>query len=229
MAFIVEQFTGDRGVQVGVEDIVRKMPWGTNWTKIRVCCRVATNGYSTISVPAYPPRLGICVGAESLISNTALSAICWSTLNPQNATYLGSAPYNYYFGNNSSSNYFMGEKVGSSFNYLGNYSGFSWYWSANPTVVRSPYFVDFYKTGAVSTLLSTVYSPASVANVTTDCTRSNFLAMMENESSVINCGSTGNAGLTVSRTQMDWDSIFFNWNRAVPTTTIYDLSVVRFY
>jgi len=49
MAFIVEQYTGDKGVQLGCEDLIRAMPWGANWNKIRIGCRLAVNGYASIT------------------------------------------------------------------------------------------------------------------------------------------------------------------------------------
>lgn len=234
MAYITEQFVGDRSVQLGCEDFVRPMPWGTNWTKIRIGIRLATNGYATIggwSGCAPFPRIGVCTGSQATWAGTSTDCMVWTALT-WNGTgnYSGSAPNNYYFFTGGSTNVAMFQKVGSAFNYLASYWSASVCWSANPTALRSCWFLDIYKpSNAFNNITATVYLPNST-QVLVDCTRSNYLAMLENETAPANLTGTGGANYgTMSRTNKDWDSVFVAGMRAVPTTEFFDISLVRFY
>jgi len=74
MAFIVEQFIGDRGIQLSAEEAVRPFSFGTNWQFIRVGMRMAINGITTFT-NANGPGLGICTGSEGAYSSTTTDAI----------------------------------------------------------------------------------------------------------------------------------------------------------
>lgn len=228
MAYLVEQFTSDRGVQLGVESFTRLMPWGTSWNKIRIGCRLATNGTSTIPAGGVnQPIFGICTGPEAYASSVTVDAIFWQPLNSQNAVYSGSAPNNFYDYNGSSNNQTWYQKIGTGVNYLGNYTGMRVCWSANPTALLSVWMFDIVKSSATQATM-TAWMPNNT-QVLINCTRSNFLAMMENESAPPNVSASAAFALTLVRQVKDWDSVFFHWGRAVPTTTFNDMTVVRFY
>jgi hypothetical protein len=227
MAYLVEQFTGDRGVQLGVESFTRALPWGSNWTKMRIGCRLATNGTATI--PAYNfPLIGVCTGPEAWASSVTVDAVAWTPLNMSyaNAVWSGSAPNYFYDYNGGTYNQCLQQKIGTTINYLGTYTGIRFCWSANPTALRSALMLDITKTSATN-VDPKVWVPTNL-QVIIDCPRSNFLAMMENESAPVNVsGYTQTYPLV--RQVKDWDSVFFHWGHAVPTTTFYDMTAVRFY
>lgn len=228
MAYLVEQFTGDRGVQLGVESFTRLMPWSTSWNKIRIGCRLATNGTATIPTGGNNfPTIGICTGPEAYDSSVTVDAIYWNPLNNQNAIWSGSAPNYFYDYNGGSNNETFYQKIGTGVNYLGNYTGMRACWSANPTALLSAWMFDIVKANATQVTM-TAWMPTNL-QVTTHCTRSNFMAMMENESAPPNVTASAAFTLTLVRQVKDWDSVFFHWGRSVPTTTFNDMSVVRFY
>jgi hypothetical protein len=229
MAWIVQQFTSDRGIQLGCEDLVRKLPWGTNWTKMRIGCRVATNGVNSIPDPNYAPvpRMGICTGSTAYIGNTT-DAVWWQPIANWSANLLGSNPYQYYHPNGSAINNAFFQKVGDNVGYQVNkYSGGSMIWSANPTGWRTGWFVDFVKSSS-SVTNSSFYGPSNVQLV--DCTRGNFLASMEYETTPWNTTAISvNTQTLPYRNFSDWDSVHLGWCRSSPTTVFFDLCVVRFY
>lgn len=228
MAFIVEQFTADRGVQLGVESFTRAFPWGVSWNKIRIGCRLAINGSSTIPTSADPwgnvPMVGICTGPEAWASSVTVDALGVNPVNTLSVTYSGSAPNFFY--DVGSNNITFRQKVGDTANYLGNYATSRICVSANPTALRTPLLLDIIKTSATQAKLTWWF--ANNTQVLIDCTRSNFMSMMENENAPINLTS-GTQTLTLVRQVEDWDSLFLHWGRAVPTSTFYDISAVRFY
>jgi len=173
------------------------------------------------------PTFGICTGPEAYDSSVTVDAIYWNPLNNQQAVYSGSAPNNFYDYNGSSNNETFYQKIGTAVSYLGNYTGMRACWSANPTALLSPWMFDIVKSSATQVTM-TAWMPNNT-QVLVNCTRSNFLAMMENESGPANVSASAGLLLTLGRQVKDWDSVFFHWGRAVPTTTFNDMAAVRFY
>lgn len=230
MAYLVEQFTGDRGVQLAVESFTRAMPWGTNWTKCRVGCRVAVNGYSTIPsnglTSGNTPLVGFCTGPESYASSVCVDAVAWIGLNAEVATYSGTPPNVFYDRAGGNHNGCGRQKIATTDNYLGNYTTTRFCWSANPSALRTPLFLDIIKASATQATF-TIWD-ANNTQVLSDCSRSQFLATIENENAPSNMSGYSQTYTLVRQTK-DWDSVFFYWGHAVPTAVFYDMTAVRFY
>lgn len=234
MAFIVEQFTSDRGIQLGHEALIRAMPWGANWNKIRVGCRVAVNGYAGINAPSglpqYPPHpvLGFSQGPYSNISDDAVDVVFCAPLTVgQTSNWLGSAPANYYaLANAVTSNIAFYQRSGATITQR-NYNSAVLCFSANPTALRSAYYLTIEKSGSV--LSVTLHAP-NAAQVLIDYTRGDFLKGLENEAAPANLALVNIATTSslVPSTRA-YDYAFINWTKAVPTACFYDFSVVRFY
>lgn len=229
MAFIVQEFVGDNSVQLAAEDLVRQMPWGTNWGKIRVGVRFAVNATTSLGNPNPMPdinRFGICTGPEGSFSSVATDVISVFPLSLSWAyNYGGVAPYNWISVNSGSANFYSYQKVGASWFNGGNVGGYSMTASAYPTVWRSPWYYDFTKISA--TVLGVVaYGPTTAQLI--DCTPSTFLDSMERENGPWNVSG---ASLTMNLTRQvrDWDSVYFSGIRNVPATVLFDMAVVRFY
>lgn len=206
------------------------MPWGTNWNKLRVGCRVAVNGYSTIPATSLPsgnvPLVGVCTGPESWASSVCVDALAWEGLNADNAAYSGTPPNVFYDKAGGSHNGCARQKIGTGDNYLGTYTTVRFCWSANPTALRTPLFLDVTKASATQATV-TVWC-ANNTQVLSDCSRSQFLATIENENAPSNMTSYTQT-YTLVRQVKDWDSVFFYWGHAVPTAVFYDMTAVRFY
>lgn len=229
MAWIVQSFSGDNGVELGWEDLVRAMQWGTNWSKIRVGCRCAINNAGTIpgiALVLLQLRIGICTGAQASLSNITTDAIWVGGNTTYTLTFVtGTGGFSYYFLNNGASTQIIYQRItGGVTNNFGSVSANVIY-SAAPSVWRSPFFVDFTKASATTITVSS-WMPSTGQIV--DCTRSNYLAALENESAPTNTTNFAMTGTLVRQTK-DWDSVFIGWSRAVPSAVFYDWSVVRFY
>lgn len=236
MAFIVEQFVGDRGIQLGVEDVIRPFSFGTNWSKIRLGVRWAANGYAKIPdgptlQPQVLPGIGVCTGNNAMYSGTCTDAVLIPIWTVGSATtYAGTAPNNYYTQAGAVAPLIQ-QRTGSTT--IAGTGGFSTVTgssiSANPTLLRGGFFWDITKGTIGAAGITTGGAYITAAQAVVDMSRGTFLANMENESGCT--GSTfvtGGAGSLPTRFVKDWDSMFVHWIRAVPTLCVYDMTVVRF-
>lgn len=230
MAFIVEQYTGDKGIQLGCENLIRAMPWGANWNKIRVGCRVATNGYGSISMPStsLPPSpvLGFSQGAKGHLSNDCVDTCYSSTISVQSGIYTGTPPAAYYFVNGGTINVGFFQRVGSTSTMQG-YSGGQICYSAVPTALRSLWYFQVEKS-ATTQLSVSIFMPNST-QVLINSTRGDFLKGLENEGTPANTSVVGFATGALTPSTRAFDHAFIGWSHAIPTTCFYDFSVIRFY
>lgn len=226
MAFIVEQFTGDRGVQIAVEDVIRPFSFGTNWQKIRVGCRFAVNGYSTVSTA---PRLGVCTGNNAALSGSTVDAFWMNYFSTQlGVTYQGTPPNNYLYQSAAAFNSPTQQRVGSTTTNATNINVQPAF-SANPTVLRSGWLFDITKGTVGASGITCQQWHMSAAQVVVDMSRGSFLAAMENESAPSGLTGTSVTAVTLPlRFNKDWDSMFIGWGRSTPTMCFYDMCVVRF-
>lgn len=223
MAFIVEHFVGDRGIQIGYEDVIRPTTFGTDWTRVRVGVRYAL--YGTQSLVPTSINLGLCVGNQAVLSNITTSAI-WARSygNATLMTYAGTTP-NFYYDTTAAFTGFLLERIGSTTSTLGNPGQSRTAWSASPTALRSILMFDVTKGAAASVTLNFYYQ--TNAQVVTDWTRLAFLAAMANSGTPT--GTTVmNQAVNVTRTQKDWNSMFIGWSRSTPALCVYDMAVARY-
>lgn len=232
MAFIVEQFVGDRGIQIGVEDVIRPFSFGTNWSKIRVGIHFAINGTGNTAANI-GPRLGVCTGNNAYLSNTTTDALWLNTFfDGTGLTLSGTAP-NLYLLCAGATSFSTEQRVGSTTYSTTNAILTSpQAYSANPTQNRSMATLTLTKgtIGAAAFTQQATYMTA--AQAVADISRSTFLAQMENETGTL-AGVTnttaGSNNITASgRWLKDWDSMFVNFGRSTPTLTVFEMCVVRF-
>lgn len=228
MAFIVEEFIGDRGIQLGVEELTRPMSFGTDWQKLRLGVHWAFNGSVTLAA-GIQPRVGFCIGNNGWNNNPtdAIGATAWNSFTP---TLSGVAPNLYY--NSATTVLTTQQNIGGTVtNVANNYAFLNPSASAAPTINRSAWFFTLTKGTSGSASINHQYSGTLGSQAAADISRSSFLAQMESESVAIS-GITLNANSATTLqsgvyTKL-WDSIFINWNRAVPTVCIYEICVTRF-
>lgn len=238
MAFIVEQYTGDQGIQIGAEDVIRPFSFGTNWQKIRIGCRLALNGYGSLgdtslygAAQAGGPRLGVCTGSLGALASSTTDAVWGSYWANFDIVIAGTAPLRYYRPSSGSALFFFKgfQRVGTTSTIFGSSSVTTPSFSANPTALRSNYFIDFTKgTIGNSTIVMTFWYN-TVANVVSDRTQGDFLAAMENEAAPALMSAYSLSSPTLpTRFVKDWDSMLVGWTRSTPTMCVYDICVVRF-
>jgi hypothetical protein len=223
MAFIVEQFPTDNGIQLGYEELIRPFSFGTDWTRVRVGMRYALNG--TQSIVPTSVKVGICVGNQATLTNTTVSAL-WarSEGNASLMTWSGTTP-NFFYDTTGAFTGFFYERIGSTNNILGNPSQSRSAWSANPTALRSIMMLDITKLAAAQ--ITFTYYYLTNVQVVTDWTHAAFLAAMANDGTPT--GTTAIAqSPNVTRTQKDWNSMFIGWTRSTPAMCVYDMAVARY-
>lgn len=228
MAFIVEQFIGDRGIQLSVEDVIRPFSFGTNWQKVRVGVLLACNGYASLPIGTVP-KIGVCTGNAADLSNTCTDAVWMPAVAAGVQPLLtGSAPNQYYQAATNNTTY---QRVNSTTTAVGNVVvTTNPSFSANPTLNRSMFAFDLTKgvVGANTISQGCVYMNG--AQAAADVSRSTFLLAMENETTSV----AGTTLVTSASTQLptrftkDWDSMFVGWNHSTPTLCVYEMCVVRF-
>lgn len=74
MAYIAETVAGDKRIQLGSEDFVRKMTMGANWQKIRIGMRVAINDVGA-AIPNAALVIGVCQGPYPFISSSCIDFV----------------------------------------------------------------------------------------------------------------------------------------------------------
>lgn len=224
MAFIVEHIIGDRGIQIGYEDVIRPLSFGTNWTRLRVGVRYAVYGTSAINVPDV--RLGFCVGNNGGISNSTTSAIWMKSEGTAGAHIVSGTPPNVYYDSGAAYNLQFYERVNNTTTPAGAFAASRSGFSANPTALRSILMFDVAKVAGSSSITFNFYY-LTAAQVVTDWTRSAFLTAMANDGTP--AGTTNvTSSYTPTRTQRDWDSAFIGWARSTPAMCVYDMGVARY-
>jgi hypothetical protein len=232
MAFIVEQFVGDKGIQIGYEDIIRPFSFGTNWQKLRVGILCAMNGNSNMPDVTFP-SIGICTGYNARLSNSCTDALFMRfSYGFATMQIAGVAPNRYYaLGGGTSTNTPI-QRVGSADANCGAGLG-SMYaqLSANPGNARNGFMFTVTKgtVGAAAISCDLIYHSSGGTAGATDVSRGTFLAQMESETTGISPMSLGSFATTLpTRFVKDWDSMFVNWLRVTPTMVIDCMTVVRF-
>lgn len=226
MAYIVEQFAGDKGIQLANEEVIRPFSFGTNWSVIRIGIRMAVNAYSALSAIDF--RLGICTG--SVASYGSPVDALWYPLWQQAATltYAGSPPTQSQESSLGTVGY---QRVGTTSSNIGSATVLRPVCSSNPTVLRSLWFVQITKgtVGAAAFGMDSIFRRSDGGFSTTDATRGDFLAYMETSGTpaTMFALSVATTGLPL-RTAKDWNAMFVAWPRSTPSLCIYDMSVVRF-
>lgn len=224
MAFITDIFAGDKALQIGAEQIVRALPFGPYWTKIRI---VVTFNQTSMVLPAAGIRhlaAGVCTGSLAYHDSGCIDAI-YGHCASNNPWYYAGGAIPYCYQNNGSPGYnAVYQKIGTTENVLS-------------TVV--PMNPQFSLTNSARSLVAWDFTKASASTVTgriwgtnpiSDATRSSIMTALENEGAptsyaLWNTASTG----TLVRTAMDWNAMFVAYPRCVPAVNIYSISVSRFY
>lgn len=235
MAFIVDQFIGDRAIQLGNEELIRPMSFGTNWARLRVGITCAYSGGQTTLAAGnsqgglFGPLLGVCTGSTGRLSLVATDVIWtswWS--GGQNLTYSGTTP-NFYFDPSGTTAIAAWQRVGST---TANGTGFTNVRacvSANQNALRTFFAFDITKGSAgVGTYSLTMYSQINT-QITTDFTRAAFIAAMTNDGTPTNTTGLGTAlGYCGLRSVKDWNSVYIAHSRSQPALTVYNMAVARY-
>lgn len=230
MATIVENISGDKALQMGNEEFVRKLGYGTNWTKLRLGCRMWVNGVTDVVTPRF--QMGLCVGDVNTFASSSCIQYVGSTTNTTgNITYnagllsffyqaSGNSPYVTKVGASATYNMFAG--AGHS---PGNYAAAG---SGRTVIVVT----DITKASATSVTIRVGYtSDADYANIPVTY---HLLRTLDDEVGT----STFTASyfdwlvlrtITGMSNVVDLDTVSIYWSHSTPTVEVHDIVAVRFY
>lgn len=230
MATIVENISGDKAVQLGNEEFVRKLGYGTNWTKIRIGCRMCVNGTSDIPTPRF--QLGVCVGdVTTFASSSCIQYVGLPTNELANLTYnAGSLAYTYV----ESSNCPYVTKVGSTttYNIVGGAGHPTAYYAAGVSGRTTIVVAEFVKVSATSVTINGGYTAAAqYANIPSTY---HLLRTLDDEGGgstfTVNYFSWFNSRTVSSMSNVvDLNTLSVYWGHSTPTLEVHDICVVRYY
>jgi hypothetical protein len=228
MALIVEQYVGDRGIQLGREQLLRKFSFGTNWQRIRCGIRCAASGLYTFNSGFNGPIMGISTGSQGDLSVGVTDCIFYSFMGGNTMTFSGVTP-NFYYDIGATFTNVCYQRVGSSNSNSAGFTTSRACLSANPYALRTFFAVDITK-GAVGagTYTLNVYCQINT-QITTDYTHAAFITAMTTDGTPTNTTNVGNGSAYCGlRTVKDWNNMFVGYRNFSPALTIFDMAVTRY-
>jgi hypothetical protein len=222
MAFIVEPIALDRALQLGNEEFIRPMSFGTNWSKIRIGVVAALNATQGLRQAGF--LMGVCAGAGS----------SWKTVNTsefvgvhfgatvENSTYAYVLGPPAYFTQAGVSVPSVTKLAGVVSNRGG--ANTTAYFGAMPSTTRVAYFLDITKG---SSYIVNALWPNSIANAQADNSIATFIANMETDGTPTNTASLGAQTFAYAGAGL-LDTLNLSWNHSTPVMTIFAIAVCRF-
>jgi hypothetical protein len=227
MAAIVETIVGDKTIQLGNEEFVRKMKIGTAWGKIRVGVRWAINGTGgNIANASF--LIGLCSGTTNTFYNG-------NTTGYFGVQFANSYPSTWI---NGTTNYSTGSTNGTAVYRVGastTTSSLTWggsqaYTGVNP--LRCIWYVDYEKpasAGGIGNQGVTVWWQ-ELTQIGSDHPQYEMWRGMETETAITGATNfNGKATTTYPGDITTLDTVSLCWNKTTPTVQISDVMVTRFY
>ncbi len=238
MAWIFDRFVNSRRFQMGREELLRPLPFGTDWTRLRIGIRYSVNdsarsAYVTAGNYGYCTYLGIQQGTGSFLNSTVADWIGGGNIgsnalpNGQLNSYNAGSP-GYYTMAQGRPNAVW--KTGSSYTFASESSVTVYITGSGENAgFGNQYFcgsyVDIIKGSPNYTF--NIYYCDTIANAQTNVTEAAFLANMELGGTPTN--TTGAAGKTIAYTGSGlFDTLSIIVTRCWPSTEIGSIAVVRY-
>lgn len=228
MASIVENITGDKALQLGNEEFVRKMAIGNNWNYLRIGCRLIVNGTADIANPRF--YLGLNNGDQNTFASSSCDGWIGAGTNLSVATSWVYTTTVYRYGQAGASLFMRyAKKLGSTTTESAGGALTNAYLATagnGPTIV----YADFQRTS--SSAYTVYWRMADLTKAPLATTFYDLLRSMEDETSANYATNFTNAtGTSASLTGMpsNFDTVSVYYNKSTPTIEISDLCVVRFY
>lgn len=249
MSFLVQRLT-DYRIDLGYEELYRKMPWGSNWQIVRVAALLQTTASDSIVMP--PPvvfpnpffSLGLCTGNYGFLTPAAQMAkvdalglglgnsAAWTSnwiIQAVNSNPVLATPGVYFT---------TIQKLGAAFPNTNSAAGgaYGWYLGAvvspgAPSLCRMPVVIDWTKGsfggGNPASYTFQFWCPSgnATANVA-DVTQATFFDRIQPFNSVAN--TTGISGSMSVSGSMLHDTVCVSWQKAWPLLEISELVVIRY-
>ena len=227
MAAIVETVVGDRTIQLGNEEFVRKMKIGMAWGKVRVGVRWALNGTGgNIANASF--LIGLCSGTTNTFysgNTTGYFGVHFAQVYP--STWANNTTYYSTGASNGLAIYRVGASTTNSA--LG--------WGASQANIpvnplRGIWYADFEKSASAGGLGSEGVTAwwQSAAQAATDHSQYEMWRGMETETAITGATNTnGKATTSYPGDITTLDTVSIRWSHTTPTVEISDVMVTRFY
>lgn len=228
MAAIVDSLLdGNRRLQIGNEEFVRGLSFGSNWTKVRIGIRFTVNdtGGGNISSPANF-FVGLCEGT----TNTFFSNNTTGFIGCNNSTGLNNAwSYNASYYTACYNSCIIAKRVGNTTSSLGSYGlqyigSDRWFFVGKAPNIGYAFW-DFTKNS--TSIVFNLFWSFSTGYY--GITLSNFIWGLDNETAppyLANWGSPNTVAYGNSIGNLDTLSI--SWSKSTPTIELCDVAVIRF-
>lgn len=211
MAQLVQTFSGDTALRLQDEEFVRKMFWGTNWRKVRICVHHAVPGANgNISPNIY---IGVCQGTTNTFKSVTTTDWAGGLCGGAAWTYAAGPPGDIHLASTNPKGAIRSGNVTTATTgpNITNYIG---------TTNRDWWVVEITKTatGFLAGFRTAVATPA------VDLTSANFamLAAQENGSGLVNTS----VAVTYAGGYL-WDSVSVYWDFAPVGYEISEIQVIR--
>lgn len=220
MAFIAEFLPGDKCLQLGQEQAIRALPFGPNWTKIRISVMLSINGMSNLDA-AKGLYIGVCTGAKAIYDNDCIDAIYASCFGFSSGSTYNTAGY---LTGNSGNSVGPVQKVGTTTQTFSSQLVFSSQRvAAPPSLFRTLNMFDFTKN-----LDGTMTYYGYYYTTLTDTLRSAYTLAIENTATPTGMTAANQSYACPLRTVKDWNATFISWPLGLPTVNVYAWSITRF-
>jgi len=219
MAYICEFIPGDKAMQLGNEQLIRALPFGLNWAKIRVSVLCSINGTANIA-GGKGLFAGFCTGTKAFHDPNCTDAIYSGCFGESVATY-NTAGYIQGNGGNTSGPF---QKVGSIVQGFAPGMTFAAQRvSAVPSLIRTLNMWDYTKNADGTMSYQGFYYTTH-----TDTLRAAYTLAVENPTTPAGMSQTNQSAACPLRSVKDWDTAFFAWNLSVPTVYVHAWTITRF-
>ena len=229
MAIIYQASATDRRCQLGAEELVRKMAFGTNWMRLRIGVRlVFYNAGANISNAGF--AVGVCEGDVNTFSSNSTTNYVGLAIGAGGtdwtSTYSYTAGPPAYFVTASSHNYLQKGPGGLSFTTNAG-SGFTV--PSAPLTTNAPLYLEVTKLNNAFKI--EWIAPTTPGASQTSYTSTQFLSGLETGTSLPFTGyaTRGTATVTSGLPAFSWDTLSVVWTRNVLPVDILDIGVARFY
>jgi len=236
MPYLVEQLitadVGQRGIQLGSEELLRQWSFGTNWTKVRIGIRLCSNASGATVLQTL--GIGVTQGLQGYVGapTDLLMVVLGTTTNIINGVnWRINTPSRPFYVDTVTTGYTVFRKQGSTTTQLGTAASnigsiVAQYALDTPTYHRSQIFLEITKGNPNYSYH--VLMPISQANAQTPINRNTFYQNLE-AASPSACGLLAGSPLSVAYTGSGlFDTAFIFSNKPTPTFEINDWAVLRY-
>jgi len=232
MATIVETIAGDRTIQLGNEEYVRKMAIGNDWAKLRIAVRMFINGSAAITTPKL--RFGVCSGTTDTFSSSNCVGFYGAGWPNGTAFDLNYSAGVYSYSSGSAVFCEAIKKVGNSVTRIDGSPGLQNAVAAVSLARTSVQFIDLFRSTTNATSYGVRYWNTNTTVKGADSYALRRCTEDENNSTAftqayVTTSMGGFGPYYQSGLPTVMDTLSISWTHSVPTIEIAEICIIRFF